>query len=444
MNNDYNNGYNNQSPSDGNRPDYTYNWNGSEHRRNDRRGGAKHYAVVAVIVLLIAALAVTAIIGYRSAADRFVSGTASESSGDNSESSRSAGANSGSELVADTSRTNYSDPEFVPRTDVEKVPGTLTEIYEQASVSCCTIKATTNTGYSIGSGFVIDSENGYIATNHHVINGQKSITVTFYDGTSYDAELIGSDATTDLAVLHIEADGLKALPIGNSQDLKIGEQVMAIGTPYSEMLAGTMTVGYISGITRDFKITNAYGKTVKVMTLIQTDCPINPGNSGGPLIDMAGNVVGINSLKIMSEEYEGLGFAIPITEATEIFTKLIKGEEITSSGIASASPYLGINVYDLEAGLSYYRISPKCEYPSGVLVASISSADSAVYKAGLAFFDIITEFNGKAVDTASGLVDELNKYKAGDEVTLTVFRFNRGLTSGEYLTLTFKLDAVGS
>lgn len=438
-----NNNYNNQIPQNDRRPDYTYNWNGSEHSNGNRKRNGRGFAMVAVIIALVGILIVSTVVGYVSA-DRYRADRAETSSEATSSGKNDTSTSGNFESVKQNDRADVSVPDFTPRTDVAKGESDLTVIYEQASLSCCTIKVTpkSGSGYMLGSGFVINAEGGYIATNHHVIEDAKSIKVIFYDGREYDAELIGSDSVTDLAVLQIDApaDSLIALPIGSSDELKIGEQVMAIGTPYSEKLAGTMTIGHISGIARDIQITNNSGKVTKTMTLIQTDCAINPGNSGGPLIDMAGNVVGINSLKIASEEYEGLGFAIPITSATEIFAKLIAGEEIGESSIATATPRLGVTIYELEYGFDSFRLRPRCDYPEGVLVGAIE-ADTAVYAAGLEMFDIITDFNGKKVTSLEEFSDELNKYKAGQSVEMTVFRFNRTLTQGEYVTLSFKLDA---
>ena len=142
-------------------------------------------------------------------------------------------------------------------------------------------------GYSIGSGFVI-TEDGYIVTNHHVIEDYSSIKVIFYDGSEYDAELVGSDASSDLAVLKIEAEGLVPIELGNSDELKVGDEVVAIGTPYSLSLAGTMTQGIISGVNREVTVSSGSGAGTKTMRLIQTDSSINPGDSGGPLNKYAG------------------------------------------------------------------------------------------------------------------------------------------------------------
>jgi serine protease Do len=321
----------------------------------------------------------------------------------------------------------------------------LTQVYKKCEGSCASIYVELgNTGYSIVSGFVL-TEEGYIATNQHVVDGGTKVTVIFYDGEEYDAKIVGEDPIRDLAVLKIEAKGLTPLPIGNSDALSIGQTTIAIGTPYDLSLAGTMTMGIISGLDRKIPIENDSGVVTKTMHLIQTDTPINPGNSGGPLINMAGQVVGINSLKLI-DEFEGIGFAIPINSAVEIFNQLIQYGEVVQDPEADfviENPRLGVQVYELQAGLEAFRIRPKCDYPEGVLVASVEP-NTAVYAAGLELYDIITEFDGKPVKNLNDLTNALAQYRAGDKVTMTVFSFSRNFSQGEYKTLEFVLDSAGA
>ena len=428
-------GFNNQNQG-GFPPNYSYSWNGSNNG-NKNGGWKKVLAIIGIAlggVAIVAGLICAALFGDFALGLPTVSDTSNDVSG-----------NSGlnTSTSPEYSRGDYSAPDFdfAPETDID-LSTNLTDIYSQASPACCTVSVSyKGMGYAIGSGFVFDSENGYIATNHHVIEDGDKITVRFYNGQEFEATVVGSDPTTDLAVLHVNVKNLPQLSIGDSNKLKIGQQVIAIGTPYDEALAGTMTTGIVSGIARDIEITNDAGKVVKTMTLIQTDCAINPGNSGGPLIDMAGNVIGINSLKIASEEYENIGFAIPITSAVEVFKKLIAGEIVDGSDIAIASPQIGITIYDVQDGLDYFGMRPKCEYPLGVLVADID-INSAAYRAGLSTYDIITEFAGEKITDRDSLANALAKFRAGDTVTVKVFRFNRTLSEGEYKTVTFKLDAA--
>ncbi len=314
----------------------------------------------------------------------------------------------------------------------------LTEIYESVYDSCLTVFADT----SMGSGFVI-TEDGYIITNHHVVSKTKTVKIEFYNGDKYDAEIIGSDSMSDIAVLKIDATGLKPLAIGNSDVLKVGEQVVAIGTPYGHELAGTMNTGIISGTNRKIEVTNDSGKVVKTMTLLQTDTSINPGNSGGPLINMAGQIIGINTLKLM-DEYEGLGFAIPINNAVSIINTLIEYgevEERPDDDFVKANPRLHITVMNVEDAVNEYNINAQIELPAGVFVIDVLR-DSAIYRAGLEFYDIITEFNGVEIPDKEVLTSELVKYRAGQTVTIKVFRLNRLGTKGTYHEFTFKLDTV--
>ncbi len=428
--------FDNQGPN-GFRPDYSYSWNGSDNG-NKKGGGKKILAIIAAIVgavALVALVVIGALYGDFSLELPTVSNT------NTSEQSSDAALN-GSD-APEYSREDYSVPDFsfAPDSDSDLSTG-LTQIYENCSPACCTVEVKyRGETYAIGSGFVIDSDNGYIATNHHVIEDGDEVYVKFYNGQEFKATIVGSDSTTDLAVLHVDVKNLPELGIGDSSKLKIGQQVIAIGTPYDQGLAGTMTTGIVSGIARDIEITNDSGKVVKTMTLIQTDCAINPGNSGGPLIDMNGNVIGINSLKIASEEFENIGFAIPISSAIEVFKKLIAGETVDGSDIAVATPQIGITVYDVEYGLEYFGMKPKCEYPEGVLIADIEFNSSA-YRAGLSRYDVITDFNGKKVTNRESLSNALSGHRAGETVTITVFRFNRLMTAGEYETITFTLDAA--
>ncbi len=438
------NKYENQTPNENSKPDYTYNWDGTEYNRNKGIGAGKMFVLIALVLALTAGLCIGSCFVVKECVIPYLLGGFSDDENQsdlgigNSDKnpSQNMGANGKPSGSFEAPEFNYSDGNGDLSTD-------LTAIYAACSPSCCTIRVMVGDRlYSIGSGFVIDDENGYIATNHHVIANGDKVEVAFYNGNTYTAEIVGSNAVTDLAVLKIEAEGLKAVTFGNSDKVCIGENVVAIGTPYDESLAGTMTCGIISGIARNIDITNDSGKVIKTMTLLQTDCSINPGNSGGPLIDMAGNVIGITSLKLVDEQFEGIGFAIPITAAVDIFQKLIAGESIGDNNLANAAPQIGITVYELDAGLQAFYMNPACEYPDGgAFVAEISRTSSA-YLAGLSLYDIITDFNGTKINTINDISVALKDYKAGDTVTITVFRFNRSLTQGEEVKITFTLDAA--
>ena len=319
---------------------------------------------------------------------------------------------------------------------------TKQQIAEKCKPSSVGIQITVTTqsyfGYTykaggVGSGFIL-TQDGYIATNHHVVEGADSITVQLDDGTKHEAKLIGSDSITDLAVIKIEATGLVPMEIGDSDKMAVGDSVIAIGTPARIEFAGTVTDGIISAINRGIAMTNDRGNVVKTMTLMQTNAAINPGNSGGPLINDKGEVIGINTLKLNST-YEGIGFSIPINSAVTIFNQLITDGKVSEydSSFVTGNGSIGITNYVEigEAEAEYY------DYPVGIVILALNN-DSSAYKAGLRRYDTIIAFEGTTVKT----VAELNKlkaaYKAGDEVTLTVSRDGVG-----EMDITFKLDLMG-
>lgn len=409
-------------------------WEGTPGKKSGKhRGGGrvKVFCAVAVVCLLLtAAICLPTILYALDGGSSWGNGTSVPSA--------SLGPNEGGQYeISQTIQAN---------TDPVEDTSELSELYDRCSVSCVTIYVTfgRNSGYAIGSGFVL-TEDGYIATNQHVVDEGEDFTVIFYDGSEYKAKLVGGDSTRDLAVLKINAKGLTPLPIGNSEALKVGQTVVAIGTPYDMELAGTLTRGIISGLDRDLDIYDeTTGRVVKTMRMIQTDTSINPGNSGGPMINLAGQVVGINSMKLI-DEYEGLGFAIPINYAVDIFNQLIQYGRVVQepeNSYVNIRASLGIKVMNVDAGLAEYRIVPSCDYPTeGALIVSVDP-NTAVYAAGLQQFDIVTEFNGHKITTKDDLVDVLAQYRAGDSVTMTVFTFSRNFSGGETRTLSFVLDSA--
>ncbi|MBQ3196347.1 MAG: trypsin-like peptidase domain-containing protein [Clostridia bacterium] len=330
----------------------------------------------------------------------------------------------------------------------------LVELYNKCAPSCVSIICTVeyNNGFyvqegvSLGSGFVIEGTDPttkeqayYIITNHHVIDNAKSIEVKFYDDSTYTATLIGSDEMTDIAVLTIEKTDLIPLEIGDSDSLMVGQWVIAIGTPSDEEFAGTMSYGIISGVNRALEITNNYGTVVKTMTVIQTTATLNPGNSGGPLINMAGQVIGINAMKL-SESYEGMGFALPSTSAMNIINSLIAYGEVVdrTDSFAVGSAKLGITGATVtDEIIAEYNLGEEC--PKGVLVTVVSRG-TAVYEAGLSIYDIITEFDGEKIESIEQLQAAIKKAGAGTTVEMTFYRLGRLNEEGSYHTITFKLD----
>jgi serine protease Do len=267
---------------------------------------------------------------------------------------------------------------------------------------------------STGTGIVMTSE-GYIITNAHVIYDQTngygraaSVSVLMSDETEYEASIIGYDIDTDIAVLKIDATGLIPAEFGNSDDLRVGELVIAIGNPLGFELFGSVTSGIVSALNREISVNE------KKMELIQTDAPINSGNSGGPLINSFGQVIGINSAK-MSSTYsatsvEGLSFAIPITQAKIIIDDLI------NYGYVKGRPQIGITGIDVDQSTaSLYNM------PIGIYVRSLTP-NGAAEIAGIHAGDIIIGMNGEPISTIDELNEKKNEFKAGDIITLNVSR----------------------
>ena len=255
-----------------------------------------------------------------------------------------------------------------------------------------------------GSGFIISAD-GYIMTNAHVIAGASQVKVVLSDGiTEYNAVIVGEDERSDLAILKVEADGLQAAELGDSDRLEVGETVVAIGNPYGMELAGSMTDGIISAMNRKIEMNGSF------MTLIQTNAAINPGNSGGPLVNAYGQIVGITSSKLVATDFEGIGFAIPINYATSVT------EELVSYGYIKTRAYIGIQGSDLTAGYAKYH-----NLPRGVYVSYVDPQCDAAKK-GLKEDDIIIGFNGKEILSMAELNDLKDSFHPGDTVTIKVWR----------------------
>lgn len=269
--------------------------------------------------------------------------------------------------------------------------------------------------YGTGSGVIykIDGDDAYIVTNNHVIEGAGKIEVTLHGGEKEVAELIGSDALTDLAVLKISGKHVDtALEFGDSDQLRAGDSVVAIGNPLSLDFSGTVTQGIISAPTRSIDVKTTAGNWEA--DVIQTDAAINPGNSGGALINTEGKVIGINSLKIAESGVEGIGFAIPSNDVVPLV------EEITKNGKIER-PYIGIGLADLaDVPYMYVQHLPQ-EVNGGVMVTSIDPT-SAAGKAGLKEQDVITAINGNAVNNGMELRKLLySELSIGDKATFTVY-----------------------
>ncbi len=252
----------------------------------------------------------------------------------------------------------------------------------------------------VGSGFILTSD-GLVMTNAHVVEGADEVLVTLTDKREFKAKIIGTDKRTDVAVVKIEATGLPAVKIGDATRMKVGEWVMAIGSPFG--LENTVTAGIVSAKQRD---------TGDYLPFIQTDVAINPGNSGGPLINMRGEVVGINSqIYSRSGGFQGISFAIPIDEATRVADQLRSTGRVTRGRIGVQIDQVSKDVAE-SIGLGK---------PQGALVRGVE-AGSPAEKAGIEAGDIITKFEGKAIDRATDLPRLVGNVKPGTKTTVTVFR----------------------
>ena len=282
------------------------------------------------------------------------------------------------------------------------------------------------TGY--GSGFVYKKEGnyGYVLTNNHVVEDASEIKLTLSNGEEVDAEVLGTDSYMDIAVLRMDGDAvLQVAQIGDSTEAKLGDTIFTVGTPVSTEYAGTVTKGIISGENREITVTD--NGTSYMMEAIQIDASINPGNSGGPLVNINGEVIGINSVKLVESSIEGMGFAIPIEVAMSQIDKLENGEAI-------ARPVIGVSLYDLDSlplvGNSDLRVDDSIK--SGVVVNSVESGSDAE-AAGLQRNDIITEVDGTTVKSSAHLKYLLYKHNIGDSVKLAIVR------NGNEKELTLKL-----
>ena len=300
------------------------------------------------------------------------------------------------------------------------------DIYKKVNPSVVSVISTTAEGTGSGSG-VIMSKDGYIITNNHVVDGAQSVSVQLSDGTSLDAKIIGTDEQTDLAVIKVTpTSDLTAAEFGDSDELEPGEYAYAIGSPGGVQFANTITGGRISAINRDLTVND------RVMTLIQTDASINNGNSGGALINKYGQVVGITSAKLSGNAFgsatvEGMGFAIPINTAKDIVDELIQ------NGYVSGRPSIGITGQNVESADGKV---------SGVQVYSIDSRAKAASE-GLQVGDVITAVDGTPTPDMDKVNELKQDKKAGDKLTLSVYRISTGKTLNITITLTDSHDLEG-
>lgn len=316
----------------------------------------------------------------------------------------------------------------------KSVESVVEAVAEKVSPSVVGIRTTTSvmsffggSSESTGEGSgVIYKSNGYIITNYHVIesviessNGKIEVFLNGSTEKSYEAKVIGYHISSDLAVIKIDATNLPAVTIADSDNLKAGQYVIAIGNPGGLEFMGSVTYGVISGL-------NRVVSTSSGITLIQTDAAINPGNSGGALLNTKGELIGINSSKIVSEEYEGMGFAIPSNTAVEKCERIINRKDV-------AEPYVGITIserYTAEV-LNYYG------YPVGAVVLSVDK-DSPAYNTGIRKGDIITEFNGRKITNYNLFEEILHDLEPNSSVKIKIYR------SGKYYSADLKIATNGA
>ena len=284
----------------------------------------------------------------------------------------------------------------------------VAEINTKVSPSVVLISGKSMQGEGQGTGVIITAD-GYIVTNAHVVSGFSELTVTLNDenNTEYPATLVGTDETTDIAVIRINASGLTPAELGTSASLQVGQSVVVIGNPLGKEFSGSVTTGVISALDRQVEFEDG-----SVYNYIQTDAAINSGNSGGPLVNMQGQVIGINAAKIDTSVAEGMGFAIPIDEVVPVANDLMK------YGYVTDRPYIGIGGEGLnEQYSSFYNL------PQGVHILSIEEGSPAA-ETELQVDDIITHINGVEINSVGQLNSVKNKCKPGDTVELTVYRYS--------------------
>ncbi len=303
---------------------------------------------------------------------------------------------------------------------------TPAEVYAANVQSTVGITTSTNVNYwgfksttaASGSGFII-SDDGYILTNHHVIEDSDSITVALYDGTAYDAKLIGFDESNDIAVLKVDAEGLPPVILGDSDNLNVGDSVIAIGNPLGE-LTFSLTVGYVSAMDRQVTLSSNV-----TMNLIQTDAAINSGNSGGALFNLYGEVIGVTNAKYSSSSsseasIDNIGFAIPMNSIRSIVESIIEKGYV-------AKPYIGVTVGNVSSDYQLYGL------PQGAAIQSVTEGGPAAL-GGLAAGDIITSANSTQISSSDDLVKLVQASVPGDVLNLTVYR------QGETVELAVTVD----
>lgn len=290
---------------------------------------------------------------------------------------------------------------------------------------------------SEGSGVVFKKDNGvaYIVTNNHVVKDSNALQVMLSDGVKLDAKIVGKDVTTDLAVIKVNDSNIKTVAnFGNSDEINVGQTALAIGSPLGTQYATSLTEGIISAKKRSVAVVNDNGQQTGTANVIQTDAAINPGNSGGPLINLSGQVIGINSMKLASDangtSIEGIGFTIPSNEVVNIINQLISKGKIER-------PALGVTLIDLDNVDSNDKknILKLPDMVNKGVVIMDTMKNSPAKSAGIKKYDVIVNIDGKNVDNQANLRDILYAHKIGDTVSFKYYRENKEMTTNVKLTL---------
>ena len=295
---------------------------------------------------------------------------------------------------------------------------TTAEISEAVSPSVVLIYTTFDKGYGYGTGFFVSS-NGYIATNHHVIEGSETIKVYLHSGKSYPASLVGYSVAEDLAVLKIEGENFPTVPIGDSSTLKVGEKTVVVGHPGGAEAAFSTVEGIVSALNR--KVLVNEGAFTSELSMIQTSAPVNSGNSGGPLFNAKGEVIGIVTRKL--SDFEGIGLALPINGSMKFINAIIQkgtAKDVVSD-FSRTRPNLDVDeMQDIKTGKAFYINNRKYEAPcDGVIVSTSGTQEKPPL---LHSGDIICAINGETVTSVNALAEQLYRYQVGERVVLRIWR----------------------
>lgn len=303
----------------------------------------------------------------------------------------------------------------------EAMEDAIDKVYD--AVLCIEVLSEDGSAVSSGTGFVYEKDDkyGYVLTNAHVVSGAKTVQGILSNNNAVTLTVLGYDSYTDLAVLRMDAkDVLQVVSIGKSENIKVGNSVFTVGSPLGSAYAGTVTKGILSGKDRliETSSSNANSLTTEsyIVKVLQTDAAISPGNSGGPLVNLAGDVIGITSLKLVDTQVEGMGFAIPIEDAMNYVDTLAQGKEIQR-------PIIGVQLLDLTNKYALYRygINVDSSIKSGVILVKVNDGYPAS-NGGLKDGDIITKVDGEKVTTVSEFKYQLYRHKIGDEIEVTYYR----------------------